>query len=224
VLEGSGKLEEEVTLVERYLIDCFHIIDSIKGETDFNQREYLEQQLQDRIGTFLTKDLGLIFDKKTREQNGPPHTVLGKMIDVLMSNGLIGYRGKATFAKAIGKEAPQAFRYGVGDGTVDGHLAQRYKTRRSLDLTIATNAVSRAIEEADIAVVTEDMSSLIPILDMARVMKKQNGHVDIVSLVERARAVVRGGTIVEFGGENPPQKVVDAHTDMRRTLSTVVTF
>lgn len=197
ILVESGKYEEEINSTRLFLSDCHAII--INGHNKI--------LLSERIRHFYEDELGVSYDPEIRSNPNRHRTVLGKMIEEI---GVVGDRGKAAVARALfhSKSTPSGLTIAIGDGTNDGAMLELSQAT----LSIAING--GPIKNAKIGVITTDVSTLIPLIEII----KNNLSISTDDLIAQAQIAVGNKAIIHKGGHDVSQELIDKHAAMKKLL------
>lgn len=211
LLQRAGVWEQEITIVRAYLQDCYGIINdysqiaSENGQTCRNLSKNGRKLLKVRIAYFHTAELGISYDHNHRQLRESPKTILGQIVE---ETYMLGDRAKTMVAVTL------HLKYGrndsalvtVGDGLNDTLMLQM------APISIGINGPDAA-RAAKIAVVTEDMQSLLPIFKQILV-----GQKDIGTIIQRARQQVGSGAIICRGGPDIPEDILAQHRSIKKKL------
>ena len=197
ILEKPGNMAE-IAKTNSFLHDC----DAIINEGG----EYLPL-LKERIGFFYENELGVSYDPEVRRQRVGHKTVIGAMIEEI---GVVGDRSKAAIALALkrSKLIAGGFLVTIGDGTNDAAMLGLPEAR----LSIALNG--GPVKEAKIGVITNDMSVLISLIEIA----KRNPDMDIDSIIIEAQRDVKNRAIIHKGGPDVAPEIIKKHSEMKKIL------
>lgn len=211
LLEKSGRLEEELSMVKSYLTDCYALIDRYSTITNKNGealREFSpegQKELQARIRHFHDQELGITYDPLVRKSRLSP-TLLGQVIERI---GMVGDRAKAAVATyAFRKTAPNngSLLVTMGDGANDSVMLKK------APISIGINGPDAA-KAAKIGIVTDSMMNLFPIYEQLA-----NGERDVFRIVEKTREKVDSSTIIHIGGSKVPEEILMEHKNMKKKL------
>lgn len=211
LLEETGCLDTELSMVRDYLNECYFIIDrnSSFSEKDGNIVRDLSNagklELLRRIKRFHDQQLGISYDFQTRKER-PSQTILGQVIEAV---GMVGDRAKAAVALDVFRKMNsnnKSLLVTMGDGANDAVML--YKAPISIGINGAD-----AAKAAKIGIVTENMLNLLPIFEQLA-----GGERDIPTIVARARDMVDPTTIIHEGGTKTSEALLTAHKNMKRKL------
>lgn len=211
LLIETGRWDEEMGIAGAYLKDCYQIVDensqviATNGSVTRSLTPLGKSLLFERIGHFLHNELGITYDPQLRKSRGPAKTIIGQVIE---SSGIVGDRAKTAIALNAHRKhgARESILVTMGDGLNDTLMLRRAQ------ISIGINGADAA-KAAKIAVVTEDMQNIWPILEQILA-----GQRDIDTIVQRAQAKVGSTAIITRGGPDIPYGVLQQHRLTKRKL------
>lgn len=211
LLQESGHYEREVSITQEFLEDAYRIIDShsrIFIEDGVIARQFSDEgseSLQARIAKYISQDLGVSYDFSQRRKRGPATTLIGQVIE---ASRMVGDRAKAALSQLTSRrlKSGDGALVAMGDGANDAIMLQR------APISIGLNGADAA-RAAKIAVVTDDVKTLLPIF-----WEVANGARDIPSIIAHVQSKVGSSAIVTEGGLSIPDHIIEEHRRMKKYL------
>ncbi len=208
-MKESGKLDEEMELVGKFLEDSFTLIENRANAVD-EERDLFAVLLRERINKFYGEEIGISWDDKGKmiPAAGGFRTKLGEIMSTL---DVIGDKRKEQVAQDLftNSATPNAVKLAIGDGFNDRRMLA------SAPWSIGLNG-AKAAEAAKIGVITPDISTLIEITELIK-RDPRPTPARIEQVVFESNRILGDRAIVHAGG--PLSKFhQDKHQDMKKEI------
>lgn len=209
-LARSGKWQEEMHQVGRFLYDSFAIIKAM-SHAEGERAELLRKKIHGVIGQFYLGILGVSWDGTGKQviRNGHP-TELAK---IMVQCDVIGDRRKAEVANKMFLEHGQqgATHLAIGDGFNDRRMLAQSPW------SIGINGADAA-KAAKIGVISLEVGT--PLIVITELIKKNPTPIDsnIQTVVEDARRILGETAVVHLGGGSMSEDLVRRHKIAKKEI------
>ncbi len=211
-LMNSGKGQEEIKLVKRFLSRTFKVI-SDRHWAFGEEKEIFTKWLEEEIERFFTDVIGVTWDEEGYMVTSTPDRKFKTELGTLMASlRIMGDKEKARAAKVIAEKCslPGATVVAIGDGLNDAVMLK--ETFWSIGINGAAAASAAAI-----GVATENVDVLQVVIDLITKYPEQTEE-NIRKVVAEAQEILGDRAVVHLGGriEKMTQDLIDLQVKAKK--------